>query len=60
MGWVEAEVADFLAKHADLKTEGGHNRIVHPGHLPEREVITAIGPVGLWFQRLASTRQRKF
>jgi transposase-like protein len=42
---VEAEVADFLAKHADLKTEEGRRRIVRHGHLPERQVMTGIGPV---------------
>jgi len=44
---VEAEVADFLAKHADLKTEDGRQRIVRHGHLPEREVLTGIGPVAV-------------
>ena len=42
---VEAEVADFLGKYADLKTADGHQRIVRHGHLPEREVMTGIGPV---------------
>ena len=42
---VEAEVADFLSKHADLKTEEGRQRVVRHGHLPEREVMTGIGPV---------------
>src|SRR5258708_20327507 len=42
---VEAEVADFLGKHADLKTQDGHQRVVRHGHLPEREVMTGIGPV---------------
>src|ERR1700741_2638961 len=42
---VEAEVADFLSKHADLKTADGRQRIVRHGHLPEREVMTGIGPV---------------
>ena len=32
---VEAEVADFLHRHADLKTEAGHRRLVRHGHLPE-------------------------
>ncbi len=41
---VEAEVADFLAKHADLKTGDGHQRVVRHGHLPGREVMTGIGP----------------
>ena len=42
---VEAEVAGFLAKHAECKTEDGRARIVRHGHLPEREVMTGIGPV---------------
>ncbi|MEQ1713806.1 MAG: IS256 family transposase [Hyphomicrobium sp.] len=42
---VEAEVAGFLAKHVDLKTEDGRQRVVRHGHLPEREVMTGIGPV---------------
>ena len=44
---VEAEVAEFLAKHAGLKTESGHQRVVRHGHLPEREVMTGIGPVAV-------------
>ena len=42
---VEAEVAEFLAKHADLKTETGHQRVVRHGHLPERDIMTGVGPV---------------
>ena len=44
---IEAEVAEFLAKHADLKTATGLSRVVRHGHLPEREVMTGIGPVGV-------------
>jgi transposase-like protein len=44
---VEAEVASFLAKHIDLKTEDGRQRIVRHGHLPERTVMTGIGPVAV-------------
>jgi putative transposase len=44
---VEAEVAEFLAKHADLKTETGRQRVVRHGHLPEREIMTGIGPVAI-------------
>lgn len=42
---VEAEVAGFLDKHAACTTEDGRTRIVRHGHLPEREVMTGIGPV---------------
>jgi len=44
---VEAEVADFLAKHGDLKTGDGHRRVVRHGHLPGREIMTGIGPVAV-------------
>jgi len=44
---IEAEVAEFLAKHSDLKTASGLGRVVRHGHLPEREVMTGIGPVGV-------------
>jgi transposase-like protein len=44
---VEAEVTEFLANHADLKTEDGRQRVVRHGHLPEREVMTGIGPVAV-------------
>ena len=44
---VEAEVAEFLAKHADLKTGRGQQRVVRHGHLPEREIMTGIGPVAV-------------
>ncbi len=44
---VEAEVAEFLAKHANLKTQEGCQRVVRHGHLPEREIMTGIGPVAV-------------
>jgi hypothetical protein len=44
---IEAEVADFLAQHVALKTATGLRRVVRHGHLPEREVMTGIGPVGV-------------
>ena len=31
---IEAEVAEFLAKHVDLKTATGLSRVVRHGHLP--------------------------
>jgi putative transposase len=44
---VEAEVAAFLGGHGDLKTGDGHARVVRHGHLPEREIMTGIGPVAV-------------
>src|SRR5215471_8257062 len=36
-----------LAKYADLRTATGHQRVVRHGHLPEREIMTGIGPVAV-------------
>jgi hypothetical protein len=44
---VETKVADFLGRHADLKTAEGYQRVIRRCHLPEREVMTGIGPVSL-------------
>ena len=43
---VEAEVSEFLAATADLKTDGCR-RVVRHGHLPERQIMTGIGPVAV-------------
>ena len=44
---VEAEVAAFLAGHAEARTADGRQRVVRHGHLPEREIMTGIGPVAV-------------
>ena len=44
---VEVEVAALLSAHADNLTENGHHRLVRHGHLPEREIMTGIGPVAV-------------
>ncbi len=53
---VEAEVAEFLAQHADLWTDDGRQRVVRHGHLPEREIMTGIGAVAV---RQPRVRDRK-
>lgn len=42
---VEAELSAWLESHADKRTEDGRRRVVRHGHLPEREIMTGIGPV---------------
>src|SRR5881227_3243603 len=44
---VAAEVAGFLESHADKLTDDGRQRLVRHGHLPEREIMTGIGPVAV-------------
>jgi transposase-like protein len=44
---VEAEIAGFLSMYAENMTQEGRQRLVRHGHLPEREIITGIGPVAV-------------
>ena len=49
---VEAELTALLLAHAGETTEDGHARLVRHGHLPEREVMTGIGPVAVKVPRV--------
>jgi putative transposase len=44
---IEAEVAAFLASHADLVDDAGRRRLVRNGFLPERTIQTGIGAVAV-------------
>jgi len=49
---VAAEVTGFLEGHADKLTDDGRQRLVRHGHLPEREIMTGIGPVAVRAPRI--------
>ena len=43
----EAELSALLGGHADKLTDDGRQRLVRHGHLPERDIMTGIGPVAV-------------
>lgn len=49
---IEAELAALMAGFAEDKLEDGRARLVRHGHLPEREVLTGIGPVAVKVPRV--------
>ncbi|MEZ7137826.1 IS256 family transposase [Komagataeibacter sp. SM21] len=53
---VEAELATLLAAFAEDRLDDGRARLVRHGHLPEREILTGIGPVTVKVPRV---RDRK-
>jgi transposase-like protein len=53
---IEAEVADWIADHAHVKNEAGHRQVVRNGHLPEREIVTGIGPLTVKQPRVLDRR----
>jgi transposase-like protein len=44
---VEAEIMGLLSTHADKLTADGRQRLVRHGYLPEREIMTGVGPVAV-------------
>ncbi len=58
---IEAEVAGYIGQHACLRDEAGHRLVVRNGHLPEREILTGIGPIPIRQPRVNDKRpEQKF
>lgn len=51
---VAAELEGFLAPHAEKRDDQGRAAVVRNGHLPEREVLTGIGPVAVRIPKVRS------
>ena len=51
---VQAELEEFLAARAQQCDEHGRAAVVRNGHLPEREVLTGIGPVAVRVPKVRS------
>ena len=49
---IHAELSTFMAAFSAEKLEDGRARLVRHGHLPEREVMTGIGPVSVKVPRV--------
>ena len=49
---LDAEVADYVAQFANVVDTDGHRVVVRNGHLPERELVTGVGPVTINQQRV--------
>ena len=52
----EAELAALLAAFASDKLDDGRARLVRHGHLPEREILTGVGPVPVKVPRVRDRR----
>ena len=42
---IENEVMDYIQFHKDRRDENGQRLVVRNGHLPEREIVSGIGPI---------------
>jgi len=53
---IEAEVAAYIAAHADQRDAEGHRLVVRNGYLPGRQIQTGIGPVNVRQPRVDDRR----
>ena len=53
---VEQEVQEWLGERSELRDEHGRKQVVRNGHLPERTILTGIGPVAVRQPRVRHRR----
>jgi putative transposase len=53
---IEAEVAEWIEAHQRSRDERGHRQVVRNGHLPERTLMTGVGPVTVKQPRVLDRR----
>ena len=53
---IENEVAEYIGLFKEKKDSAGHRMVVRNGFLPEREIITGIGPVAVKQPRVRDKR----
>src|SRR5215213_756842 len=53
---VEAEVAEWIEAHRHARDTSGHRQVVRNGHLPERTLVTGVGPIEVKQPRVLDRR----
>lgn len=53
---IQAEVAAYLDAHADVRDPGGRQQVVRNGYLPQRTILTGLGPVEVKQPRVQDRR----
>jgi len=56
---VEAELVEHLARYEGLTDDQGRRTVVRNGYLPEREVVTGIGPVTVKVPKVRSRTEER-
>ncbi len=51
---IEAELAELLARYTDQRDGAGRPAVVRNGYLPERQVLTGLGPVSVQLPKVRS------
>src|SRR5262249_12210198 len=56
---IQAEVAAYLEARSHLRDEAGRHQVVRNGSLPQRTILTGIGPVEVQQPRVQDRRPRE-
>ena len=56
---VEAEVAEWVDRHAHLKDQNGHQLVVRNGRLQKRKITTGLGPIEIQQPRVHDRRKEE-
>ena len=51
---IEAELGELLAQYAEERDDRGRRAVVRNGYLPERQVLTGVGPVSVQIPKVRS------
>lgn len=54
---IENEVAEYLGAHQDIRGENGRRLVVRNGHMPERKLVTGVGPLPIKRPRVHDKRE---
>lgn len=54
---IENEVEEYIQRKADLRDEVGHRLVVRNGSLPQRDLVTGVGPVRIKQPRIHDRRE---
>jgi len=53
---IDREVADYVDERKHIVDEDGRRLVVRNGHLPERDIITGLGPIAVKQPRVRDKR----
>jgi putative transposase len=53
---IEAEVAEWVESHRDVRDEAGRRQVIRNGHLPKRPITTGVGPIEVRQPRVRDRR----
>lgn len=56
MAAIDREVSDYINDRIDLVDENGRRLVVRNGSLPERDILTGIGPIAVTQPRVRDKR----